>query len=58
MVDVKLLTLLKVYELGNYTRAAEKLSLTQPAVSQHIKQIERELNVSVISRGTELKITG
>ena len=26
MVDVKLFTLLKVYETGNYTRAAEKLS--------------------------------
>ena len=50
MVDVKLLTLLKVYELGNYTRAAEKLSLTQPAVSQHIKQIERELNTVIFDR--------
>ena len=42
MIDVKLLTLLKVNETGNYTRAAEQLSLTQPAVSQHIKQIEKE----------------
>ena len=50
MVDVKLYTLLKVYETGNYTRAAEKLSLTQPAVSQHIKQIERELGVMVFDR--------
>ena len=50
MVDVKLFTLLKVYETGNYTRAAEKLSLTQPAVSQHIKQIERELRTVVFDR--------
>lgn len=50
MIDVKLLTLLKVYETGNYTRAAEKLSLTQPAVSQHIKQLERELNVAIFDR--------
>jgi len=56
MVDVKLITLLKVYELGNYTRAAEKLSLTQPAVSQHIKQLERELNVLIFDR-TGGKIT-
>ena len=48
--DVKLFTLLKVYETGNYTRAAEKLSLTQPAVSQHIKQIERELGTVVFDR--------
>lgn len=58
MVDVKLLTLLKVYELGNYTRAAEKLSLTQPAVSQHIKQLERELNVVIFDRsGSKIKPT-
>ena len=50
MVDVKLFTLLKVYETGNYTRAAEKLSLSQPAVSQHIKQIERELGTVVFDR--------
>ena len=50
MVDVKLFTLLKVYETGNYTRAAEKLSLTQPAVSQHIKQIERELDTVIFDR--------
>lgn len=50
MVDVKLITLLKVYETGNYTRAAEKLSLTQPAVSQHIKQLEREMNAVVFDR--------
>ena len=50
MVDVKLFTLLKVYETGNYTRAAEKLSLTQPAVSQHIKQIERDLGTVVFDR--------
>lgn len=50
MVDVKLITLLKVYETGNYTRAAQKLSLTQPAVSQHIKQLERELNITIFDR--------
>jgi DNA-binding transcriptional LysR family regulator len=58
MVDVKLVTLLKVYETGNYTRAAEKLSLTQPAVSQHIKQLERELGVVVFDRtGSKIRLT-
>lgn len=58
MVDVKLLTLLKVYETGNYTRAAEKLSLTQPAVSQHIKQLERELDVMIFDRtGNKIRPT-
>ena len=50
MIDVKLLTLLKVNETGNYTRAAEQLSLTQPAVSQHIKQIEKEMGISLFVR--------
>ena len=50
MIDVKLLTLLKVNETGNYTRAAEQLSLTQPAVSQHIKQIEKELGITLFVR--------
>lgn len=58
MIDVKLLTLLKVYETGNYTRAAEQLSLTQPAVSQHIKQIEKELNAAMFVRsGGKIKPT-
>ena len=58
MVDVKLNTLLKVYEMGSYTRAAEKLSLTQPAVSKHIRQLERELGVSIFDRtGLKLRLT-
>ena len=58
MIDIKLLTLLKVYETGNYTRAAEQLSLTQPAVSQHIKQIEKELNATLFVRsGGKIKPT-
>lgn len=58
MVDLKLLTLLKVYEMGNYTRAAEKLSLTQPAVSQHIKQLEHELGIVIFDRsGTKIHPT-
>lgn len=58
MIDVKLLTLLKVYETGNYTRAAEQLALTQPAVSQHIKQIEKELNITLFVRsGGKIKPT-
>ena len=58
MVDVKLNTLLKVYEMGSYTRAAEKLSLTQPAVSKHIRQLERELGVSIFDRtGPKMRLT-
>ncbi len=50
MLDPKLCTLLKVCELGSFTRAAELLSLTQPAVSHHIKQLEKELDVKLFYR--------
>ena len=33
VIDPKVYSLIKVAETGSYTRAAEQLSLTQPAVS-------------------------
>lgn len=51
MIDVRLNTLLKVYETGSYSRAAEILSLTQPAVSQHIHHLEEELGIKLFRRG-------
>ena len=38
MLDIRFKTLLSVIEEKNFSKAAEKLSLTQPAVSHHIKQ--------------------
>ena len=52
MIDPKLYSLLKVYETGSFTRAAEELSLTQPAVSQHIHALENSLGVRVFDRST------
>ncbi|WP_349943971.1 LysR family transcriptional regulator [Lacrimispora sp. BS-2] len=58
MIDTKLYTLLAVVEFNSYTRAAEHLSLTQPAVTQHIKQLEKELNIKVFNRvGSDIKPT-
>ena len=58
MLGDKLDTLLTVYELGSFTRAAEKLSLTQPAVSHQISQIEDALGVKIFHRRKgELKLT-
>lgn len=50
MLDPKLYSLLAVSETGNFTRAAEKLSLTQPAVSQHVRALEQEFGVRIFDR--------
>ena len=58
MVDPKLHSLMKVVETGSFTRAAEQLSLPQPAVSQHIRSLESELNVRIFERkNNELHVT-
>lgn len=58
MLDSKMETLLAVVELGNFTKAAQALNMTQPAVSHHIKQLEEELGVSLFIRNKSgLKLT-
>ena len=58
MIDTKLNTLLKVSETMSFTRAAEELSFSQPAVSGHIRQLEAELNTRIFVRGDKgLKLT-
>lgn len=58
MLGSKIETFLAVAEQQNFTRAAESLSLTQPAVSHHIQQLEEELGVSLFNRGKGgLKLT-
>lgn len=50
MIDSKLYSLLQVAELGSFTRAAKELSITQPAVSQHIRALEEEFGVRIFER--------
>ena len=50
MLNPKLGTLLTAAELGSFTRAANALSLTQPAVSHHIKELEQQLGVTLFLR--------
>lgn len=47
MVEQRLYSLIKVVETGSFTKAAEQLALSQPAVSQHIRQIEDKLGVKI-----------
>lgn len=58
MVDTKLYSLVAVYECGSFVAAAKKLSVTQPAVSQHIKALENQLGVKIFDRvGGKLIVT-
>lgn len=58
MLDTKLYTALQVYESGSFVKAAQKLSITQPAVSHHIKLLEQELDVRIFERkGGALVVT-
>ncbi len=50
MTDNKLLTLITLAEKKNFTRTAEALSLTQPAVSHQIQQLEEELDSKLVIR--------
>ena len=51
MIDRRIVSLLTVAEEKSFTKAASRLSLTQPAVSQHINQLEKELGVTLFVRG-------
>ena len=58
MIDSKLITFLNLANLKSYTKAAEILNLTQPAVSQHIKQLEEHYNVKLINKnGRQISLT-
>src|ERR671917_2489358 len=47
----RLLTFGEVARLGSFSRAAEALALTQPAVSQQVAALERQLGARLLERG-------
>lgn len=62
MVDLDLYRVFcKVAKCGSLTKAAEELYISQPAVSQAIKQLESQLNTTLFNRthkGMELSVHG
>ena len=58
MIDPKLYSLIEIVQTGSFTRAAERLSLTQPAVSQHIRILEESIGAKIFDRShNELRLT-
>ena len=47
MIDTRLLTFINLARLKNYTRTAEVLHMSQPAVTQHIKFLESYYNIKL-----------
>ena len=47
MLDYRVKTFIKVCETLNFTKAAQDLHITQPAVTKHIKALEAEYACSL-----------
>ncbi|UTV98310.1 LysR family transcriptional regulator [Marinomonas rhizomae] len=45
-----LITFRSLVETGSFTKTAKQLGLTQPAVSQHIQKLERDLGEPLLVR--------
>ena len=57
MVDVRLLTFLTLLEEKSYTKTAKKLYITQPAVTHHIKSIEKEKEITIFKDNKSFELT-
>ena len=58
MLDFRVETFLAVCQTMNFTRAAEQLHITQPAVSQHIHALEEQYSTKLFrSQGKQLQLT-
>ena len=57
--DFRLRVFLRVAELGSFTAAAKALGITQPAVSQHIAELEKFAGGQLFERGRgRISLTG
>ena len=50
MMDEKLKTLVTLSQIKNYTKTAKILSITQPAVTQHIQALENEYGIKIFEK--------
>lgn len=58
MIDPKITTFIWAAKLNSFTKAAQMLNLTQPAVTQHIKQLEGYYKVNLFNKvGRQIHLT-
>src|SRR3569833_4047878 len=58
MNTTQLRAFLVVAQTGSFSRAAEELHLTQPAVSKRVAQLEAELDIRLLARiGRQVSLT-
>ncbi len=57
MLDTRLLTFLTLLEEKSYTRTANKLYITQPAVTHHIKSLEKDNNIELFKDNKTFELT-
>ena len=51
-------TFITLVEVGHFTQTAEKLFMTQPGVSQHIKKLEQDVGMPLLQRiGKSFELT-
>lgn len=59
MLDFRMETFLTVCQCMNFTKASQQLNITQPAVSQHIRFLEKHYNTKLFRyEGKKLRLTG
>lgn len=54
MIDIKLETFITVAETKNFTKAANMLNMTQPAISHHIRLLEEYYGVKLIEKKNKI----
>ena len=54
--DFRLRVFITVAEMKSFSKAAEQLRISQPAVSQHISELERQLDVKLFDRQRGLTV--
>ncbi len=58
MLDFRMDTLIAVCKYMNFTKAADNLNITQPAVSQHVRHLEEEYGIKIFQYdGKKIKLT-